>query len=172
MTLSSSSPPSGKLAYFRSNSSITICSAASIHLSSQPTVLKYLSLWWGCRTSVNNSYILIQDGQKKLHTHCNTIHFQLVSSRVITVEHFLSKAKCSTDRWLIFRVDRLRGKSFVDMVHGRNDCSKRWCGVRKIQCCIFEVLGHQISHWTLADSYMPCTTMAHSTKYSIEEACN
>ena len=41
------------------------------------------------------------------------------------VEHFLDKTKCGMDRWLIFRVNRLRGKCFIDMVHGWNDCSKR-----------------------------------------------
>ena len=34
------------------------------------------------------------------------------------------------------------------MVHSRNDCSKRGCGARKKQCCVFEDLGHRISHWT------------------------
>ena len=148
MTLSSLSPLSGKLAYFCSNSSLTICSTASIHSSSQPMVLKYLSLWRGCRTSSKISYILIQDNWKKSCTHCDMIHFWLVGSRVITVEHSLGKTKCGMDRWLIFRVDRLRGECFVDMVHGQNDCSKRGCRVRKKQCCVFEDLGRQISHWT------------------------
>ena len=138
--LSSSSPLLGKLAYFHSNSSLTICSTASIHSSSQPMVLKYLSLWRGCRTSSKISYILIQDNWKKSRTHCDTIHFQLVGSRVITVEHSLGKTKCGTDRWLICRVDRLRGEHFVDMVHGRNDCCDVSCVSGEKKGCIFENL--------------------------------
>ena len=142
------SPLCGELVYFCSNSFPTICAAASNHSSSQPMVLKYLNFQKRCRTSSNINYILIQDDWNNLCTHCNMIHLHLLSSRVIIVEHFLSKTKCSTDRWLIFRINRLRGKSIDDMVHGHIGCSKRWCGARKKQCCIFEDLGCWISYWT------------------------